>query len=187
MTQMPYICLYNSYLDSFRTLSDAARGKLVLAMLQYASTGEIPKLTGDARILWPMVRAQMDRDSEKYRDRCEINRINGAKGGRPPKNPSVILETEGLFGKPKKAKEKEKEKENNNDNDNNNENEKEMKKRHSYSSFLDLAREDSEADAAPDYYDLTGEELNPSDTPEYLQVGSPECDKWLRGWRSGSH
>lgn len=187
MAQMPYICLYLSYLDSFQGLPDAALGKLVRAMLQYAATGEIPQLTGPARILWPMIRSQMDRDREKYRDRCETNRINGAKGGRPPKNPSVISETEGLFGKPKKAKEKEKEKENNNDNDNNNENKKEMKKRKTHRSFLDLAFEDSEGEPDPDYYDLTGEELNPSDTPEYLQVGSPECDKWLRGWRNGSH
>lgn len=39
------------------------------------------------------------------------NRENGAKGGRPPKNQTVMPETERFLDKPKKLKEKEKEKE----------------------------------------------------------------------------
>ena len=95
MLQMPYVCLYLDYLDSFRELSDVACGKLIKAMLHYAHTGEELRLTGAARILWPSVRSQMDRDARKYQDRCETNRINGAKGGRPPKNPTASAETEG--------------------------------------------------------------------------------------------
>ena len=122
MKQMSFVCLYLDYLENFRLLSDAAVGKLVRAMLQYAITGEDTQLTGKAGVLWPTLRSQMDRDAEKYRERCETNRINAAKGGRPRKNQSVILETEGFFEKPKKPNEKENEKENINENININEN-----------------------------------------------------------------
>ena len=110
MEKLTYVCLYLDYLESFQGLSDAAVGKLARAMLQYCNTGETSRLTGPAGILWPSIRSQMDRDMKKYQERCETNRINGAKGGRPPKNPSVISETEGFFEKPKKPKEKENDK-----------------------------------------------------------------------------
>ena len=194
MAQMPYICLYISYLDSFRDLSDAALGKLMRAMLQYALTGEAPKLTGPARILWPIVQSQMDRDKEKYRDRCETNRINGAKGGRPTKNPSVILETEGFFEKPKKAKEmeNEKDKEKNNDNVNEkanenanaNEKEKENPARQEpavprdWETELFAQRAEKIRRAKGGLEDREAGSLTPLGIPEYLRAGSSEPDRW---------
>ena len=35
-----YICLYHSYLDAIQALSDAERGRLLTAMLNYALTGD---------------------------------------------------------------------------------------------------------------------------------------------------
>jgi len=111
LAQMTYVCLYISYLDSLSALSDVARGRLMLAMLQYAASGQMPRLTGDAKILWPMIRSQIDRDMQKYQEMCETNRIKGSKGGRPRKKPELYSETCGFSEKPEKPKEKKKEKE----------------------------------------------------------------------------
>ena len=103
------MCLYISYLESLTPFSDDEIGRMVKAMLTYAETGEDHRFDGNERFIWPSLKAQIDRDKAAYQDRCEKNRANGAKGGRPPKSQSVIPETEWFPEKPKKAKEKEKE------------------------------------------------------------------------------
>ena len=55
---------------------------------------------------------QIDRDMAQYESKCQINRENGQKGGRPRKIQTVNGETERFFEKPKKAKEKKKENDN---------------------------------------------------------------------------
>ncbi len=110
MAGMNYVCLYVSYLESLAPFSDEEIGRMVRAMLIYTATGEMPLFDGNERFIWPTIKAQIDRDEAAYQERCEKNRANGAKGGRP-KNQSVITETEWFSEKPKKAKEKEKEKE----------------------------------------------------------------------------
>lgn len=115
MAGMNYVCLYISYLESLAPFSNEEIGRIVKAMLTYAATGEVPQFDGNERFIWPTLKAQIDRDEAAYQERCEKNRANGAKGGRPPKKQTVILETEGFSEKPKKAKEKEKEKEKEND------------------------------------------------------------------------
>lgn len=102
MADLTYVCFYLSYQNILSPLSDAALGKLTRAMLKYADTGEVTELSGRAAIVWPYVRFQIDCDKNSYRERCEKNRINGYKGGRPPKNPAVF----------QKPKENEKENEN---------------------------------------------------------------------------
>ena len=111
MAGMNYVCLYISYLESLAPFSNEEIGRIVKAMLTYAATGEVPQFDGNERFIWPTLKAQIDRDEAAYQERCEKNRANGAKGGRPPKKQTVILETEGFSEKPKKAKEKEREKE----------------------------------------------------------------------------
>ena len=114
MSEIPYVCLYSSYLESVAPFSEAERGRLLTAMLVYAVRGEEVRLPGNERYLWPTIKSQIDRDAAAYRDRCEKNRDNGKKGGRPEKR--------SVFEKPK---EKEKEKENEKENEKKNEKEKE--------------------------------------------------------------
>ena len=110
MAGMNYVCLYVSYLESLAPFSDEEIGRMVRAMLIYTATGETPLFDGNERFIWPTLKAQIDRDEAAYQERCEKNRANGAKGGRP-KNQSVITKTEWFSEEPKIAKEKEKEKE----------------------------------------------------------------------------
>lgn len=114
MSEIPYVCLYSSYLESVAPFSEAERGRLLTAMLVYAVRGEEVRLPGNERYLWPTIKSQIDRDAAAYRDRCEKNRDNGKKGGRPEKR--------SVFEKPK---EKEKEKENEKKNEKKNKKEKE--------------------------------------------------------------
>ena len=88
---MIYIKLFLDYLDAIEPLGDAERGRLFTALMQYARTGEAPQLSGNERFLFPMMRAQIDRDSAEYKDYCEKQAENGKKGGRPkkPKNPPL--------------------------------------------------------------------------------------------------
>ena len=112
--EMPFICLYTSYLTILAPFTDSQLGRLIRAMLAYSVSGAVPELRGSERFIWPMLQDRLDRDEENYRKRCEKNRANAAKGGRP-KNRSVILETDGFSEKPKKPKENKNENENENE------------------------------------------------------------------------
>ncbi len=59
---MTYLKLFLDYLDAIEPLGDAERGRLFTALMQYARTGEAPQLSGNERFLFPMMRAQIDRD-----------------------------------------------------------------------------------------------------------------------------
>lgn len=85
-----YICLYHSYLDAIQALGDAERGRLLTAMLEYSITGAAPQLGGNERYIFPMVKAQIDRDRERYEETCRSNSGKGKLGGRPRKSRSFL-------------------------------------------------------------------------------------------------
>lgn len=91
----------------------------MMAMIAYASTGEIPSFEGNERFIWPTIQAQIDRDIAAYEKRCEKNRANGAKGGRPRKqtDSSETQKTERFSEEPKKANNNDNDKDNDKDND----------------------------------------------------------------------
>lgn len=100
---MTYICLYLDYLELLETYDMASRGRLITALLRYARTGELPDFQGPERYVWPCLQGQYDRDAANYEKRCAQNRLNGAKGGRPKKEPEtlptdpLLPKTEGFF------------------------------------------------------------------------------------------
>lgn len=63
-------------------LTDEEKSRLLLAMVRYAQTGADPQLSGSERILWPVFRADIDRE----REICQTLTENGKKGGRPRKS-----------------------------------------------------------------------------------------------------
>lgn len=81
-----YIKLFLDYLDALEPLSDAERGRLFTALLEYGRTGEAPHLTGNERFLFPMMRAQIDRDFAAWREKDdtlhEVRADAGRKGGQ---------------------------------------------------------------------------------------------------------
>ena len=80
-----YVCLYHSYLDAIQALGDAERGRLLTAMLEYSLTGTTGHLGGNERFIFPMVKAQIDRDKAKYQETCLKRSESGKLGGRPEK------------------------------------------------------------------------------------------------------
>lgn len=121
-----YFCGYHSYLESMEALNDAECGRLFRACLTYSRTGAEPELRGNERFVWPGIRAQMDRDREKYQAisdrRAETGRKGGdAKAGKSKQNKQTQANAgkssncyvcqNGEANRSKSAKEKEKEKE----------------------------------------------------------------------------
>lgn len=101
-----YVCLYHSYLDAIQALGDAERGRLMTAMLEYSLRGAAGELSGNEQYIWPLIKAQIDRDAQQYENTCRKNAENGKKGGRPktdqnPKKPLGFLETQKSQGKGK--------------------------------------------------------------------------------------
>jgi hypothetical protein len=86
-TDKKSILLYIDSLPQLELLSEAACGRILLALLRYSKTGEMPSnMKGAEAMAFGFIRAQVDRDWEKYEEVCRVNRENGRKGGRPPRN-----------------------------------------------------------------------------------------------------
>lgn len=129
--------LYFEYAEHFDLLSREDRGDLVTAMLEYGMYGVVTtELSACARMAFSFIKKQMDRDADKYKEKCEKNSANGSRGGRPKKEssdekpngyfkddekPNGFSENptkpNGDFRKPKKANKKEKENENKSENE----------------------------------------------------------------------
>lgn len=112
---MKFICMYADYLDTFRELSDVRRGRLIMAIMEYAFSGKELPLGDRERMAFIPIRNQLDRDREKYEETCRRNREVGKRGGRPRKT-QVVSE---------KPIEKEREKEKINEKEKDNQKEKE--------------------------------------------------------------
>lgn len=79
-----YVKAYYDWIEQTAALDDAERGRLFVAVLEYARSGEIMPLEGREAILFPVFKLVIDRDEQ----RSEVNRENGRRGGRPRKNKS---------------------------------------------------------------------------------------------------
>jgi hypothetical protein len=91
--------IYNSFYEPIKLLKDNEKAELLDLMFEYNITGEIPEIKSlQVKILWATMKQQFDRDSIKYQNIVERNRINGSKGGRPEK----AKQPSGLIGKPRK-------------------------------------------------------------------------------------
>lgn len=77
---MKYLKVWTNFEDVLAPLEDDEIGRLFLAMLHYAATGEEPEeFRGCESFLWPVAKRDIDTMAEKD----EKLRQNGAKGGRP--------------------------------------------------------------------------------------------------------
>ena len=113
MTDMSYIKVYKDYIGIAEALDNGQRGRLFLAIMQYANGIEPEGLSWAEYIAFLSIKAQVDRDRSEYSDRRETNRENGRKGGRPRK--AIAFEKEPknqpVFDENPKRQDKEKEKE----------------------------------------------------------------------------
>lgn len=61
-----FLRVYFDQIESWEALSDAERGRLLLAALKYAARGEPPEFGGNERYQWPQVRSQIDKEKQSY-------------------------------------------------------------------------------------------------------------------------
>ena len=83
MGKATYIKLFFDYLDAVEPLGDAEKGRLFTSLLEYAKTGVAPQLSGNERFLFPMMKAQVDRDMASYEELSDLRSKAGKQGGRP--------------------------------------------------------------------------------------------------------
>lgn len=77
-----FICLYFSWLETGATLTDEEFGRMCRAGLQYGLDGTEPDLPGNDKILFPVMKWQVDRDVSKFDEICQKRREAGRRGGK---------------------------------------------------------------------------------------------------------
>ena len=85
------IIIYTDILQHLQMLSLEESGSVLVGILNYANTGEVPKLTAAAGMCFSFLRAQIDRDTEKWERtremRVEAGRIGGIASGESRSTP----------------------------------------------------------------------------------------------------
>ena len=120
--------LYSDFQDALLNLSIRECGILFTMIYSYANRGALEgnfKTTTATDTAFAIIRSQLDRDMEKYREKCRTNAENGRTFGRPrgeTEKRTVIEKTERFFEKPKKPYNNNNNKNNSNNNTNNNNN-----------------------------------------------------------------
>lgn len=121
MADLKYVMLYLDTLPTFKEMQFDEVGRLVVALMEYASTGQTSVQLQGERYVYTMLKAQIDRDAETYARKTAASRENGKKGGRPRKSETGFSETQNNpenpvgFSETQKSQEKEKEKEKDNE------------------------------------------------------------------------
>ena len=88
---MKYLKVWTDFEEVLSPLNDDEIGRLYIAMLRYARTGEEPEVfPGNESFLWAVAKRDIDTMAEK----TETLRQNGLKGGRPKATESKINQSE---------------------------------------------------------------------------------------------
>lgn len=116
-----YVKAFFDWPEQMSALSDDEKGRLFVAILKYGETGEIPEMQGAERILFPVFKAQIDRDAGRSEaGKKAVNaRWSKEKAEEPVREDTIAYESirtdteqyEAYEAIPKKKEEKEKEEE----------------------------------------------------------------------------
>ena len=75
---MEYLKIWTNFARVLEPLDDAERGRVFMAMLKYAETGEAPKFRGNERFIWPSAQLSIDTTKAEHDKKAS----SGAKGGK---------------------------------------------------------------------------------------------------------
>lgn len=116
-----YVKAFYDWPEQMSALTDAEKGRLFVAILKYGETGEIPEMQGAERILFPVFKAQIDREAGRSEaGKKAVNaRWSKEKAEEPVRDDTNVYESirtdtdvcESYEAIPKKKEEEEKEKE----------------------------------------------------------------------------
>jgi hypothetical protein len=96
------IILYLDSLSVLNELTDEQAGKLFKAIKSHSETGS-NNLEGLMKAIFIPFENYLKSDFEKWEKKCEINRLNGGNGGRPPKTQKNPVGYSGKNKNPKKG------------------------------------------------------------------------------------
>lgn len=83
---MKYLKVFTDFIEQIEPYSDAERGRLFTAMLEYARSSKEPAFKGNERFIWNSIKVSIDRDRETY-DRM-VGRAQSAVESRKAKTAS---------------------------------------------------------------------------------------------------
>ena len=178
--EVTYIKLFVDYLDAIDPLADAERGRLLTALLVYARTGESVDLSGNERYVFPMMRAQIDRDRAAVKELENSRRSSGRKGGIAS---SKAKQTQANTSKSSKDKEEDKDNDKDYDNDKNKDEEKIYITRQAEQiiSFLNKKAGTSYKSTSKATQRLISARLNDGFTAQdFFAVIEKKCRHWLK-------
>lgn len=98
---MKTLKIKTSWLKRMESLSDAECGRLFRGMLQYASSGTVPSLSGSERVLWATAMDEIDDQLSISEKRAEAGSIGGSKPKQTEANESKPKQTEAKASKEK--------------------------------------------------------------------------------------
>lgn len=130
MAEHKSFIIYKDWRVLVDTLEDTSAGRLFKALFAYACDGERSALEDVQQIqaLYEFMVQQIEKNEEKYQQRCKKNAENGAKGGRPstkkPKKTEGFSENQMLARGCEINRSQAKKADNDNDKDKENDNEK---------------------------------------------------------------
>ncbi len=86
MSKKKSFLLYYDYRQHFDYLTDLQLGQLVRSLFGYEIDRVVPEFSEPImKMCFSFVQSNLDRDMQKYIEKCEKNAENGKKGGRPKK------------------------------------------------------------------------------------------------------
>lgn len=86
--------LRDDFYPQIKMLTMEQRGILFTAIYAYELGEELPEMDPLTAMCFGFIKSSLDANAEKYESRCEINRENGGKGGRPRNNRTVLEENQ---------------------------------------------------------------------------------------------
>ena len=96
LSEKKSLLLYYDYQQHFNFLTDEQTGKIIKAMLSYEINGVFPEFDEPImQMTFSFIKSNLDRDMQKFLEKCEKNAENGKKGGRPKKQNEQTDTTDG--------------------------------------------------------------------------------------------
>jgi hypothetical protein len=104
--------LYCDLIHAVEELTDDQAGKLLKIILQYVNDNDPVIEDQILKVAFTPIKLALKRDLEEWKKTCDRNKVNGEKGGRPPKEDKTQKthsvsekpnKTQRLISKPKKA------------------------------------------------------------------------------------
>lgn len=80
--------LRNDFFPQIKMLSREQRGDLLTAIFAHSTGEELPDMDMVTQMCFGFIKSSLDSNSEKYQAKCNKNRENGSRGGRPSSKPA---------------------------------------------------------------------------------------------------